>query len=311
MGPSDFTIRFETDVRSVGAVSFLEGPAQGPDGAIYFSDVKANRIMSIQPMDGTMSVFREPSGRANGNAFDLDGRLITCEGSELGLDGGRRVTRTDLESGEVTVITDRFASLRYNSPSDVCVDSCGRIYFTDPRYNHHTLFEQDVDAVYRIDRDGSTHRIISEPQIERPNGVAVAPDDSELYIVDSNHSPGGNRKIWAFALDEDGRPHDQRLVWDFGDGRGGDGLEVAADGTLYVCAGIHAPRFATESAIYPPGVYLITPGGEPRGYIPIPEDVITNCCFGGDDLRTLYVTAGKTIYSVFVDRGYHAYPSRV
>src|SRR5207249_4330494 len=147
--------------------------------------------------------------------------------------------------------------------------------------------------VYRIDPDGEVERILEQPRIERPNGIAVSPEGDELYVVDSNHSDGGNRKIWAFSLDEGGRLHDQRLVWDFAPGRGGDGLEVAADGTLFVCAGIQTPRRRGESTLYPPGVYLMTPAGEAIEQIAIPEDLITNCCFGGEDLRTLFVTSGK------------------
>jgi gluconolactonase len=305
--PTDFHPRPATSVHPAAFVSFLEGPAEGPDGTVYFSDIKGNRLLALEPRSSTVRVVREPSGRANGNVFDLDGRLVTCEGAEYGPGGGRRLVRTDVSSGELALVTDTFEDGRYNSPNDVCVDSRGRIYFTDPCYNDYTVLEQDAEAVYRVDLDGTTHRIVSQPEIERPNGLAVAPDDSELYVVDSNHSPGGNRKLWAFRLDGDGNAHDQRLVWDFGDGRGGDGVEVAADGTLFVCAGIRIPRSPGESALYPPGVYLISPAGEPLDCIPIPEDVISNCCFAGEELRTLYVTAGRMLYSIPVERGYHAF----
>jgi gluconolactonase len=309
MQPSDFTPVPAESVTNAGFTTFLEGPAQGPDGAIYFSDIKGDRLLRRAP-DGEITVFRFPSGRANGNVFDLEGRLVTCEGSEYGPGGGRRMVRTDLASGETTVLTDRFGGGRYNSPNDVTVDARGRIFFTDPCYNSHTTLEQDAEAVYRIDPDGAVERIVEQPAIERPNGVAIAPGADELYLVDSNHSPGGHRKLWAFRLDDVGRVHDQRLVWDFAPGRGGDGVEVAADGTLFVCAGINAPRSAGETALYPTGVYLLTPAGDALERIPVPEDVISNCCFGGDDLRTLYITAGKTLYAVEgVREGYHAFPS--
>jgi len=295
-------------VESAGFVSFLEGPAEGPDGAIYFSDIKANQLLR-RSSEGEISVFRSPSGRANGNVFDLDGRLVTCEGSEYGPGGGRRIVRTDLATGELSIVTDRFAGGRYNSPNDVTVDGRGRIFFTDPCYNNHTPLEQDAEAVYRVDPDGAVERVVEQPAIQRPNGVAVAPDDSELYVVDSNHTPGGNRKLWAFSLDDTGRARDQRLLWDFAPGRGGDGVEVAADGTLFVCAGIRSPRSPGETNLYPPGVYLLSREGAGEEYIPVPEDVISNCCFAGDDLRTLVVTCGRTLYSVRgVRPGYHAFP---
>jgi gluconolactonase len=309
MLPSDFNTVEPERVENAGFVSFLEGPAQGPDGAIYFSDIKGNELLR-RTADGEITIFRSPSGRANGNAFDLDGRLVTCEGSEYGPGGGRRIVRTDVATGEVQVITDCFAGRRYNSPNDVSVDTHGRIFFTDPCYNDHTPLEQDAEAVYRVDPDGAVERIVEPPAIERPNGIAVAPDDSELYVVDSNNAPGGNRKLWAFRLDGAGRPHDQRLVWDFAPGRGGDGVEVAADGTLFVCAGIRSPRSPSETVLYPPGVYLLSAAGEAIERIPVPEDVISNCCFGGDNLRTLFITCGRTLYSVDrVRRGYHAFPS--
>jgi len=308
LDPADFTPVTPDRVENAGFVSFLEGPAQGPDGAIYFSDIKANRLLRRSP-DGDITVFRSPSGRANGNVFDLDGRLVTCEGSEYGPGGGRRIVRTDLETGQLTVLTDRFAGGRYNSPNDVTVDARGRIFFTDPCYNDHTQLEQDGEAVYRIDPDGAVERIVEQPAIQRPNGVAVAPDDSELYVVDSNHARGGNRRLWAFTLDEAGRAHDQRLLWDFSPGRGGDGIEVAADGTLFVCAGIRLPRSTAETTLYPPGVYLLTPEGAALEYIPVPEDVISNCCFTGEDLRSLVITSGRTLYAVHrVGPGYHAFP---
>ena len=237
---------------------------------------------------------------------------MTCEGAEYGTNGGRRMVRSDVTTGDLEVLTERFGGARYNSPNDACVDSQGRIFFTDPCYNNHTEFEQDAEGVYRIDLDGTVERILEQPAIESPNGIAVSPDDSEMYLVDSNHSAGGNRKVWAFRLDDDGRPHDQRLVWDFAPGRGGDGLEVATDGTLFVCAGIRTPRRAAETTLYPPAVYLMSPEGDAIEKIPVPEDLLTNCCFGGDALRTLFITAGTTLYALDgVRQGYHSFPSAV
>ena len=307
MDVSDFQPLPDVRIETAGFVSFLEGPSEGPDGGIYFSDIMNDRLLCL--LEGGISVVRSPSGRSNGNVFDLEGRLVTCEGSKYGLGGGRRIVRTDLATEAVEILTDRYQGGRYNSPNDVCIDSRGRIYFTDPCYNSHTALEQDAEAVYRIDSDGSVERIVAQPEIERPNGVAVSPDDSELYLVDSNHALGGHRKLWAFLLDEDGRVHDQRLVWDFAPGRGGDGVEVAADGTLYVCAGIRTPRNAGETTLYPAGVYLISPTGDPLGVIQVPEDVISNCCFAGPERTRLYITSGRTVYTVDgVRPGYHAAP---
>jgi gluconolactonase len=292
-------------------VSFLEGPAVAADGRLFFSDLIGNRILTMTRA-GAVSVFREDSGRTNGNTFDASGRLISCEGAEQGPGGRRRVVRTDLTSGRVEVLTDRYEGKRYNAPNDVCVDTKGRVWFTDPFYGEdRSALEMGAEAIYRIDPDGTVTRAISQPEIERPNGLAITPDAKTLYVIDSNSRPGGNRKVWAFDLGDDGTPvaGRRRLVFDFGRGRGGDGMRLDVRGNLWVAAGITIPRSAGETADVPPGVYVISPAGALLGRIPIPEDVITNLAFGGPDRKTLYVTAGKSIFTIPVGvAGYALYP---
>lgn len=296
-------------VETATFVAFLEGPAADTEGHVYFSDIRNNRIMRLSP-DGTLNVYREDSGRTNGNVFDLQGRLISCEGAEFGGGGRRRMVRTDMKTGEIAVLVDRYDGKRLNSPNDATVDSQGRIWFTDPRYGDRSDMEMDIEGVYRIDPNGKVTRVLAQPQIGRPNGIAITPDDRTLYLIDSNPVPGGNRTVWAFAVEADGRLANPRVVFDFAPGRGGDGMELDREGNLYVCAGIITPRGPHETDMWPPGVYVITPAGKLLGRIPIPEDVITNCCFGGPDWKTLYVTAGKTLYSIRVNiAGYHAYPA--
>src|SRR5262245_5485064 len=273
-------------------VAFTEGPAVDSDGTVYFSDIIDNRIMRLAP-DGTRSILREPSHRTNGQAFDLEGHLLHCEGAEFGPGGGRRITRTNLKSGGYEVLTDRFDGKRYNSPNDICVDGQGRIYFTDPCYWEPSRkeMELDVEAVYRIDLDGRVTRILGQPAIQRPNGLAVTLDCRKLYVIDSCPVPGGNRKVWSFDLDGEGNPSHQRLIWDFAPGRGGDGMRLDLAGNLYVAAGINRPRHTNETGDVPAGIYVMSPDGQIKGCIPIPEDVITNLAFGGSDGRTIYVTA--------------------
>ena len=289
----------EAGVAPATMIAFTEGPAADADGSVYFSDIENNRILKLAP-DGFRSVFREPSHRTNGQTFDQQGRLLHCEGAEFGPGGGRRVTRTDLATGDYTVLTDRYDGVRYNSPNDICVDGQGRIYFTDPCYGDRTQMEMDVEGVYRIDLDGRAVRILAQPQVERPNGLAVTQDSRRLYVVDSCPVPGGNRKIWSFDLDADGNPHAQRLVYDFAPGRGGDGMRLDVEGNLYVAAGILRPRQSGETADVPPGIYIISPDGQLVGRIAIVEDVLTNLAFGGADGRTLYITAGKTLFTTRV-----------
>src|SRR5262249_16062556 len=168
------------------------------------------------------------------------GRLISCEG---GPGGRRRLVRTDMDTGNVTVLTERYEGKRYNSPNDVCVDARGRVWFTDPRYgDDRSDLEMDVEGVYRIDEGGQVTRVLGQPQVQRPNGLAVTPDGKTLYVIDSNPAPGGNRKIWAFELTDAGMPQKQRVVYDFGKGRGGDGMRLDMRGNLWVAAGISVPR---------------------------------------------------------------------
>jgi gluconolactonase len=290
-------------------VCFLEGPAVDAEGNVFFSDIAGNRILKMDAK-GTVTTFRADSGRTNGNCFDAQGRLISCEGGEQG-PGRRRIVRTDMKTGKVEVLTDRYDGKRYNSPNDCCVDAKGRIWFTDPRYGaDRSDLEMDVEAVYCIDEGGKVRRMLTQKEVERPNGIAVSADDKTLYVIDSHPKEGGNRKIWAFDLAADGALSGQRVVYDFGKGRGGDGLRVDLDGNLWVAAGINKPRGNPgESLDVAAGVYVISPRGKLLGRIPIPEDLITNLAFGGRDRKALYVTAGKTLYRFPVQVSGHAvYP---
>lgn len=290
-------------------VAFTEGPAVDAEGNVFFSDIVNNRIMKRAP-DGRLSVWRADSGRANGNMFDAEGRLVTCEGAEFGDGGRRRITRTDMRTGAVEVLTERYEGKRYNSPNDLAIDAQGRIYFTDPRYKEdRSDLELDVEAVYRLDPNGGVTRLLQPPAIQKPNGIALAPDNRTLYLVDSSPAPGGNRKIWAFDLSADGVPSRQRLVYDFAPGRGGDGMRVDSQGNLWIAAGILRPRHANETADVPAGIYVVTPDGKLLGRIPVPEDSVTNMAFGGLDLKTLYVVSGKSLFSIRVAvAGHVVYP---
>lgn len=290
------------------SLAFTEGPAVDAQGNVYFSDIENNRILKLEP-NGVRTVFREPSGRTNGQTFDRQGRLYHCEGAEFGPGGARRVTRTNLTTGEYEVLTECYDGQRYNSPNDICADGNGRVYFTDPRYGDRSDMEMTIEGVYRIDLDGRVHRILEQPAIQRPNGIAVTQDSRTMYVVDSCPVVGGNRKVWRFQLDVAGDPTDQHCLIDFGSGRGGDGMRLDVAGNLYVAAGITNPRGPHESADVPPGVHVFSPDGRWLGRIPVFEDVITNLAFGGRDGRTLYITAGKALYHTRVTiPGQVAYP---
>ncbi|HTM56267.1 MAG TPA: SMP-30/gluconolactonase/LRE family protein [Pirellulales bacterium] len=298
----------DTKARTAASVSFLEGPAWHPSGDLYFSDIAGNRILKMAA-DGTVSVFRADSGRTNGNTFDALGRLISCEGAEFGTGGRRRVVRTDVTTGQVEVLTERFEGKRYNAPNDVVVDTRGRIWFTDPYYwTDQQSLEMGCEAVYCIE-GAQVRRVVSQPAIGRPNGLAITPDDRTLYVIDSHNVAGGNRKIWAFDVSDEGTLGGQRLVFDFGTGRGGDGMRLDRQGNLWVAAGVLKPRNPHETDAVKTGVHVISPAGKLLGRIPIPEDVITNLTFAGADFKTLFVTAGKTVFKIETSvSGYSLFP---
>jgi len=280
------------------SVAFTEGPAAAADGTVYFTDIANNRILTWKPSAPAYSVWREPSGRANGLLFDPQEHLLLCEGNEFGPnDGNRRVTRCDRSGENFTVLCDSFDGRRLNSPNDIACTSEGHIFFTDPCYGDRSTMDLDHDSVFHIDPDGSVEIAVSQPDIQRPNGIHISPDERTLYLVDSCPVPDGNRKIWAFDLDARGTLSNQRVIYDFGRGRGGDGMTVDSEGTLYIAAGIHRPRGPHETTDVAPGIYQITPQGEFRRRIPIEEDVLTNVTFGGNDMRTLFITAGKTLFT--------------
>jgi len=130
-----------------------------------------------------------------------------------------------------------------------------------------------------------------------------------LYLVDSNPNPGGNRRIWVFDIQSDGNLGNQRLVYDFAPGRGGDGMRLDVDGNLWIAAGIFLARGPGETTDNPPGVYVITPTGKLLGRIPVPEDLITNLTFAGPEKKTLYITAGKSLYRINTNvSGWSVYP---
>jgi gluconolactonase len=259
---------------------FTEGPAEGPDGCIYFSDI-GNRIMKFDPKTGKAVVFRDPSGRSNGMKFDAKGRLVVCEGANTG--GGRRISIT--EGDKVKALADNFEGKKFNSPNDITIDGKGRIYFTDPRYVGNEGRELDHESVYRIDPDGKLTRVA--PDVLKPNGLVFSPDFKTLYVSDYATDPKGARALVAYSVKDDGTLTGRKALYDFGKQRGIDGMTVATDGTVVATAG------SKDVA----GIYFFSPDGKKVGFLPTPEDP-NNCCFGGKDRKTLYITAGKSLYRV-------------
>ena len=267
-----------------------EGPAWR-DGWLYFSG--EGKISRWKPGSAGPEVFRDPSGGSNGLRFDPQGRLIVCEA------GNRRVTRTELD-GSVTVLADRFEGHRFNSPNDLTMDSQGRIYFSDPRYGKRDTMEMDLEGVYRIDAPGKVVRVLGR-EVERANGVLVAPGDKHLYVADNNNNnAGGARQLWRFDLRRDGSVEaaSRRLIYDWKDGRGPDGVKIGSTGLLFVAGGLNEPHPPYETGVMKGGVYILTLAGKLVDFVPIPKDEVTNCAFGGSDGKTLFITAGGTLWSI-------------
>jgi gluconolactonase len=276
-------------------VAFTEGPTVDRAGNVYFTEIINQRIMKLGA-DGVLSTYREKSNAANGLLLDPQGRLIACEGGlferpGVKVQGTPRVTRTDMTTGKIDVIATAYDGKPFQGPNDITIDSKGRLYFTDLA----------GAAVYRIDTSGAVARILAAPDVQRPNGIQVSPDDTKLYLIEANQAQGGARLIRAYDLQPDGTVRNMRVHYDFSPGRSADGMSIDTQGNLYASAGMNQLRGSAETLDTKTGVYVISPQGKLLKFIPIPEDFITNNAFGGADMKTLYVTAGKTLYKVRTD----------
>lgn len=158
-----------------------------------------------------------------------------------------------------------------------------------------------VEGVYRIDPDGEVTRIITH-EVDRPNGLVITPDDEWLYVADNNNNEvGGARKLWRFALKSDGTvdADSRKLIFDWETGRGPDGMVLDQKGRLFVAGGLNRPHPPAETADkFKGGVYVFSPEGKLLEFVAIPNDEVTNCTFGGKDMKTLYITAGGTLWSI-------------
>lgn len=297
----------EGEARPLAAMAFLEGPAATDNGDVYFTDLLNNRIWK-RAADGTLSRFRIGSGYANGLAIDDEGRLLAAENGDPAAGTPARITRTDLATGAVEVLVDGFDGKPLGGPNDVTVDGKGRVWFTDwgrpgmiPPLSGKAPDEPNPFAVYRIDTDGSVHRVLAAPDIVAPNGLIVSPDDATLYLVETNSAGDGRRRIDAYPIAADGALGAPRVFHDFETGRSGDGVAIDSAGRLWVAAGLNRLRASGETLATRAGIHVFSPEGKLLHLIPIGEDVVTNVAFGGPDRKTAYVTAGKTLYEIASD----------
>ena len=131
-----------------------------------------------------------------------------------------------------------------------------------------------------------------------PNGLVTAPDGKHLYLIEAHPDADHHRDIRRYEITEDGRLVNEEVVIDFYPGRSGDGMAIDAKGNLYVAAGLHATRKTSETLDTKPGIHVISPDGKLFAFRETPEDTITNCTFGGKDLKTLFVTCGTKLLAI-------------
>lgn len=309
------------------AMVLTEGVAVAPDGMVYFSDItfthvardrkiptEAGHIWKFNPETGKATIFRSPSGMSNGIKFDAAGDMIVAEGADF---GGRRVTRTDMKTGKSYILAGTFEGKPLNSPNDIAIDEKGRIYFSDPRYLGPEPIDQPVQAVYRIDVDGSLHRIITDAG--KANGVAISPDQKTLYVISNDNGTTGigrlktkseksdkdeepTRKglmaLLAYDLSPEGTAKFRKIMVDYAPFDGPDGMVCDAEGNLYV-----AVRAENR-----PGIYVYSPEGKELDYIK--TEIPTNVGFGrGKDGKVLYITAGKSLYRIRLNKEGYQLPA--
>ena len=266
-----------------GGFGGAQGPAEGPvwwkeGGYLLFSDIHNNRRMKYVPGQG-VTVFQEPTNRANGLTRDLQGRLVACEHDS------RRVTRQELD-GSLTVIANSFQGRRLNRPNDVVVKSDGSVYFTDPWTLPSAPEQWDLSfaGVYRVTPDLGTMTLLIDNFVV-PNGLAFSPVESVLYINDSRRA-----HIRAFDLLPNGTlaKHTDRVFADLSGKEPGvpDGMKVDIEGNVY-CGG-------------PGGIWILDPRGKKLGRIVHGAPGTTNLAFGGADWKTLYFTTATQLGSVNV-----------
>jgi gluconolactonase len=257
---------------------FTEGPIwDTSQGCLFFSDIPANKMRKWTEAKGA-ELFREPSGKSNGLTLDKQGRLIACEHAN------RRVSRTE-KDGTVVTIADKYNGKKLNSPNDVVVKSDGSIYFTDPPYGLTAEFgnlgEQELpfQGVYCLSADGKTLTLLVD-DFDKPNGLAFSPDESLLYIDDTDRA-----HVRVFDVKPDGTIASGRIFVELKGTEPGavDGMKIDSEGNAYVTG--------------PGGISIFDPSGKKLGRIDIPE-VAANMAWGDKDWKTLFITGSTSLYKI-------------
>ena len=249
---------------------FTEGPAVDRQGNVYFTDQPNDRIMKWS-VDGELSVFRDKTGRANGLYFDQEGNLLSCSDLENEI-------RSFNEKGEHTVLLAAYDGKRFNGPNDLWIHPDGGIYFTDPLYvrsywTRDPQMQQEGEYVYFLSPDRET-LIPVETEMENPNGIVGTPDGKLLYVADLKAG-----KTYVYEIQPDGILANKKLFTE----TGSDGMTIDSEGNIYLTRN---------------GVTVFNPKGEKIEHIPVEARWTANVCFGGKDMKTLFITASQYLYAL-------------
>jgi gluconolactonase len=254
----------------VGDYKFTEGPAVDAQGNVYFTDKPDNRIYKWS-VDGTLSLFMEPTRRSNGMFFDRQGNLITCA------DEQNQLIKIDKDKN-ITVLVNDFNGKRLNGPNDLWVAPNGGIYFTDPWYKprdgSRTAPEQEEQRVYYLSPDQKTVTVAAQGLVT-PNGIIGTPDGKTLYVADIR-----DNKTYVYRINDDATLSDRKLFA----AMDSDGMTIDSEGNVYL----------TNKA----GVTVFNSSGTQIANIVIPEPWTANVTFGGKDKKTLFITASKSVYTL-------------
>ncbi|MEZ4776335.1 MAG: SMP-30/gluconolactonase/LRE family protein [Bacteroidia bacterium] len=268
-GKNKLIAKGATLIREATDYSFTEGPAVDPQGNVYFTDQPNDRIIK-RAVDGTISVYMEKAGRANGLYFDNDGNLLACADLE------NQIWKIAGDQ-QVTVLVQDFEGKKLNGPNDLWVDPKGGIYFTDPFYKrpywNRTEKEIEAENVYYLSPDGQK-LVVAATDFVRPNGIVGTPDGNKLYVADINAG-----KTWSFTINSDGTLTDKTLFTELGS----DGMTIDHKGNVYLTG---------------KGVSVFSSAGEKIAQIDVDERWTANVCFGGKKQKTLFITASKSLYTL-------------
>ncbi len=251
---------------------FTEGPTADSEGNVYFTDQPNDRIM-IWSFSDKLDTFLQPSGRSNGLAFDNNGILWACadEKNEIwSVDRNKNITKYPF----------RYSEKLMNGPNDLWIDLKGGIYFTDPFYKRpwwsHSGQPQEIQGVYYISPDKKEIKRIAV-DLKQPNGIVGSEDNKYLFVADI-----GDIKTYRYEIAGEGILTNKMLFC----GMGSDGMTIDSEGNIYLTGN---------------GVSVFNKSGEKIGNIPVPEPWTANVCFGGKDLKNLYITASKSLYRIRVN----------